>query len=512
VLLAPPVAPPAGPANDIVPWRPPVPPVPQTPPPVAAGAEAVGAAAVAATEFGALGAIAAVAAVGVLVLVFWGAWNFAHPADPPKPPPAGRNSWWIEIEYETCTDFFPGLGFCIAWGGQETTQQFLPFVGQRNTIAYNLGKVDDIRYKIGFRDYDPVTGTYGPERQEYTFAAISDFGTKRSIKSRVYYTPIKEDGGSLDPIYPPWIQDPITDDPPWLPKPDPSVEPYKFPYPQPAIEIFLPYGPWPDSPERGHFDPDPGEKPHDAPDGRPRGPGRPVDAPPGPAGPGIQKPPIQPPIPGGGKPPDPKKQDPPEPDKKEKKYDPPIVIPRVPDLGPLIDLLGQVLVLEEEVLAQTEAEALVLDGIKILSQATRTDIGSIAVELGKLEAKMERTLERQTPKSLFDEFVNDLYDKLSEIEDSVNSGGDGENKPLEIPDMGPISLDYFAPADYKANGEKEKYEIRIARQKADKFMEAAILELFNYAYKLKVWRQFIAPKRQKGTPYRIVWEEVPEGE
>jgi len=484
---------------------------PPIPGPVAADAAGVVAAGAVVADVGALGLLVPLAAVGVLAGVFWLAWNFEHPTEPPQPPPPGRNSWWIEIEYETCTDFFPGLGFCIAWGGKETTQQSLPFVGTRNTIAYNLGKVDDIRYKIGFRDYDPVTGTYGPERQEYTYAAISDFGTKRSIKSQIYYIPITEDGSILDPIYPPLIQDPLTGDPFWLPKPNGDIKPYDFPNPLPAIPILIPGDPVPMTPLRPNPNPDPGPAPPPTPTPKPpAGPGPPPAQPP-PGGPGIDKPLLPPPGPIIN-PPDPQKPpQPPDPQKPPKPYEPPITVPQPVDLGPLIDLVGHLITLEYETIKQTEAETLVLGDLKITSQRTRVDIGSILIELGKLEAKMEKTLERQAPKSLLDELANELLDKLSEIADSINNGnGNGDGGPCELPKMGPFARTVLAPADKTASGSPVSYDVSISEQKGEAYLEQMLAALFDHITILKGWRNYMAPKPNQGQPVTVIWEEIVE--
>jgi hypothetical protein len=184
--------------------------------------------------------------------------------------------------------------------------------------------------------------------------------------------------------------------------------------------------------------------------------------------------------------------------------------PNIPKLAPLIDLMGELVTQEAEQLTQTEAETLVLDGVKILSQKTRTDIKAISVELGKLEGKMEALIKRQTPKPLIDEFIDELFDKLKEIEDLIQAddGGEGQGGSCELPKMGPFARRVVAPADRTANGDPLTYDVNIEEQKGDAYLEAMLAALFDHITTLKGWRNYMAPKPNQGKPVTVIWEEV----
>jgi hypothetical protein len=187
-------------------------------------------------------------------------------------------------------------------------------------------------------------------------------------------------------------------------------------------------------------------------------------------------------------------------------------LPELPKLAPLIDLLGQLVKAEADELKQTEEETLVIGDIKILSQRTRVDIASIVVELGKLEAKLEALIKRQTPKPLIDEFIDDLFEKLKEIEDLINGGGggNGDGGPCELPKMGPFARRVVAPADRTANGEPLSYDVNIGEQKGDAYLQAMLAALFDHITILKGWRNYMAPKPNQGQPVTVIWEEIEE--
>ena len=494
----PPVQPPPAPP---VPPLPPAPPVPEPPlaplpplppfPPLR----------------GPIGAGAALLA-GAL---YW-LWNWLHaPLGPEYKLPRGKKDWFIVTDFYYCEEFLGNTGKCIRWDkGGNLEEQYIP-AASGDTVAYVIGH-NGFQVSIGVREYDLDKEDYGPEKFTQTVEGIGSAGAKYinpKVKPVLHYLLRQPDGSHGPPQFPPWGPDPDLSKPPWMPGYGPGPMPSPFPPEAPPAPAPSPApGPAPD-PDPGPNPrpptpapaPAPGPGPAPAPSPAP-GPGpAPAPAPAPTPGPGKSPAPAPKPIPGPGPAPQPERAPKPQP------------LPQLPKLAPLIDLLGQLVKAEADELKQTEEETLIIGDIKILSQRTRVDIASIVVELGKLEAKMEALIKRQTPKPLIDEFIDELFEKLKEIEDLINGGdGEGNGKPLEIPDMGPINLDYWAPANYKSTGELEKYEVRIEKQKADKFMEAAMAEMFNYLYKLKVWRQFIAPKRQQGTPYRIVWEEVPEDE
>ena len=457
------------------------------------------------------GVLAAAQALG-------GLWNWFWPK--PKPEdylPRGKKAWYVTTDFTICQDFLGNTGKCILWdkGGNMETQ-YIP-AASGDTAAYVIGD-NGFNVYIGVRAYNFETEEYGDEVTTQTIESIGSAGAKyitRGTTPQIWYRLLPPNEPPGEPTYPYPPEGPDPENPPWLPGFDPDPKPNPFPPELPPAPEPVPY-------------PQPAPAPNPEPNPRP-----PTPAPSPSPGPGPSPAPAPSPTPGPGKSPAPTPSPSPVPAPKptpapapkptpspapgpapQPARDPePMQVPELPPLAPLIDLLGQLVKRDPDQLDQCAAETLVLEDVKIISQATRVDIGSICIELGKLEGKLEALIKRQTPKPLIDEFIDELFEKLKEIEDLIN-GGDGENngKPLEIPDMGPISLDYWAPANYKANGELEKYEVRIEKQKADKFMEAAMTEMFNYLYKLKVWRQFIAPKRQQGTPYRIVWEEVPENE
>jgi hypothetical protein len=125
---------------------------------------------------------------------------------------------------------------------------------------------------------------------------------------------------------------------------------------------------------------------------------------------------------------------------------------------------------------------------------------------------MEKTLQRQAPKSLLEELANELLDKLSEIADSINNGegGNGGSGPCELPKMGPFARRVVAPADRTANGDPLTYDVSIGEQKGDAYLEQMLAALFDHITILKGWRNYMAPKPNQGQPVTVIWEEVEE--
>jgi hypothetical protein len=224
-----------------------------------------------------------------------------------------------------------------------------------------------------------------------------------------------------------------------------------------------------------------------------------------------EKPPAEPkppvPRPGDRKP---KKPEPPDPQPKPDIYQ--IQWPDLPKLAPLIDLVGKLVEQEAHELTQTEAEKLVIEGATLVTTRTRADLKSVGIELGKLEAKMEAVIKQQTPKPLIDEFINDLFEKLMEIEILINSGndGNGDGGPCDLPKMGPFARTVVAPADKKADGTLVSYDVSISEQKGDAYLEQMLAALFDHITILKGWRNYMAPKPNQGQPVTVIWEEILE--
>jgi hypothetical protein len=172
--------------------------------------------------------------------------------------------------------------------------------------------------------------------------------------------------------------------------------------------------------------------------------------------------------------------------------------------------VGQLVKAEADELKQTEEETLIIGDIRITSQKTRVDIASIVVELGKLEAKLEALIKRQTSKPLFEDFIDELFNKLQELEDLINGGGggNGDGGPCELPNMGPFKREVVAPADFYANGERVKYKLEIAEDKGEIYLQQMLAALFDHITILKGWRNYMAPKPNQGQPVTVIWEEI----
>ena len=420
-----------------------------------------------------------------------GLWNWFWPK--PKPEdylPRGKKAWYVTTDFTICQDFLGNTGKCILWdkGGNMETQ-YIP-AASGDTAAYVIGD-NDFNVYIGVRQYNYETEEYGDEVTTQTVESIGSAGAKyitRGTTPQIYYRLLPPNEPPGEPTYPYPPEGPDPENPPWLPQFDPDPKPNPFPPELPPAPEPPPY-------------PQPAPAPEPEPNPRP-----PTPAPT--PGPGKLPAPVPAPAPAPKPTPSPAPGPAPQPAKDPE----PMQVPELPKLAPLIDLLGQLVKREEDEIEQTEAETLVLEGVKILSQRTRTDIVSIAIELGKLEAKMEKTLERQAPKSLLEELANELLDKLAEIADSINNGegGNGEGGPCELPKMGPFARRVVAPADRTANGDPLTYDVNIGEQKGDAYLEAMLAALFDHITILKGWRNYMAPKPNQGQPVTVIWEEIEE--
>ena len=450
---------------------------------------------------------------GLLVVagVLGSLWNWFWPKPPPYLP-RGKKAWYVTTDFVYCEDFLGNTGKCIKWdkGGNMETQYIPAAAG--DTIAYVIGN-NGFNVFIGVRSYNQDEGEYGEEVFTQTVEGVGSLGgkyIKTGTMPQVFYRLLPPNEPPGPPVYPYPPEGPDPDNPPWRPGFDPDPKPNPFPPELPEAP------PAPDYPQP-YVDPDPrpdnrpvtpAPRPAGPPAPRPAGPPVPLGppapyGPPAPAGPGTGpgKGPATPDAPPAPKPPP---QPPAWPEI--------IVVPEIPNLAPLIDLLGQLVIEEADDLTQAEAEELVIDGARLVIQKVRPDLDSIGIELGKLEAKSEKLIKDQSPKSLIDELANELLDKLSELEELIKDqgGGGGDGGSCELPEMGPFSRTVVAPADKKANGEPLTYEVEIARQPADAYMEAAIEALFDHITILKGWRNFMAPKPSNGQPVTVIWEEIEE--
>lgn len=151
-----------------------------------------------------------------------------------------------------------------------------------------------------------------------------------------------------------------------------------------------------------------------------------------------------------------------------------------------------------------------LDGVRILSQRTRTDIASIAIELGKIEGKSEALLGRQAPKTDLIDAFKQIFDMLSDLQksvDDIDCSGDGQGGSL--PEMGPMTIISVPPyPGDQAKYENGYYEIIVDKAPAEVFMKEAFLAIAQLMSVQKSWRNFVIPKPKVGVPYTITWEEV----
>ena len=168
---------------------------------------------------------------------------------------------------------------------------------------------------------------------------------------------------------------------------------------------------------------------------------------------------------------------------------------------------------QEAPVAQTPKDAHVVGGelVEGAGGGPRPDLPGIAVELGRVERKLELLLLRGSGGGGSCEFSDELdRDILSAIEELQSDVDELANKPER--QLGPLSVTTEAPADFNADGSRRSFDIDIPRLPATEFETLFLQRLLELLHWQKSCRNHVAKRGTDGDPVTITWHEVPYSE
>jgi hypothetical protein len=162
---------------------------------------------------------------------------------------------------------------------------------------------------------------------------------------------------------------------------------------------------------------------------------------------------------------------------------------------------------------QTPPDAHVVDGVLIEAPGggPRSDLPSIARELGRVERKAELLLLRGAGGSGSCQFSDALDREILEAIESMQVDIDELSSRPER-ELGPLAVTSEAPADFNADGTRASFVIDIPRLPATQFETLFLQRLLELLHWQKTMRNHVAKKGTDGDPVKITWQEVPYSE